>query len=158
MVNIEVGKELILENVLSLRKKLTQEEINSEMIIISKFLESNGISKNGSVITTTYGMDITSKGTVFDMEILIPIDKVFDMSCEYKLKPIFKLTNAIYARHEGNPAKLQNLYNYMMIYMKERNLQQITSGYNVTIRDIVPGMSVDDVIIDVYIGVSPNIL
>ena len=32
MFIIETGKELILENVLSLRKKLTQEEINNEMI------------------------------------------------------------------------------------------------------------------------------
>lgn len=46
----------------------------------------------------------------------------------------------------------------MVEFISRNGLQQITPGYNVTVKDLLPGMSVDDCIIDVYIGVSDNIL
>jgi len=155
MTVIQTGKELKMENVLSLRKKMRQEEVQQEMIKIGRFFEANGIKKSGNIATTTYSID--PDGTL-DIEILIPMDKSVDLPSEYKLKPVFKLVNAVYARHEGNPANLQNVYNEMLAYIKEKNLQQITTGYNVTVKDITPGMSIDEVVIDVYIGVSENIL
>lgn len=38
MFNIEIGKELKLNNIISLRKKMTQEEVEKEMIKIGDFL------------------------------------------------------------------------------------------------------------------------
>ena len=46
----------------------------------------------------------------------------------------------------------------MLEYIKENNLQQITTGNNVTVKDITPDLSMDEVVIDVYIGVSENVL
>lgn len=152
---VQRGKELKMENVLSLRKKMTQEEMQKEMAKIGQFFEANGIKKSGYITTTTYSID--SDGTL-DMEILVPMDKLVDLPSEYRLKSVFKLVNAVYARHEGNPANLQNVYNEMLAYIKENNLQQITTGYNVTLKDITPDMSMDEVVIDVYIGVSENVL
>jgi hypothetical protein len=45
-----------------------------------------------------------------------------------------------------------------VLYIQQKGLQQITSGYNVTVKDVLPGMSVDELIIDVYVGVSENLL
>jgi effector-binding domain-containing protein len=53
---------------------------------------------------------------------------------------------------------LQHAYNEIMAYIQQKGLQQITSGYNVTVKDVLPGMSVDELIIDVYVGVSENLL
>ncbi len=155
MVVIETGRTLNMENVLSLRKKITQEEMQKEMAKIGQFFEENGIKKSGYIATTTYSIDSDGK---LDIEILVPMDKLVELPPEYRLKPVFKLVNAIYARHEGNPANLQNVYNEMMEFIKENNLQQITTGYNVTVKDSSLAMSMGEIVIDVYIGVSENIL
>jgi len=157
MVIIEVGKELILENVLSLRKKLTQEEINNEMIKIGKFFESNSINKAGPVVTCTYSAEVVNAVVMMDMEILVPMDRTVDL-VDYTLKPIFRLVNAVYARHYGDPTKLQDTYNEMLEFIQKNKLQQITPGYNVTVKDILPDMNPNEIIVDVYVGVSPNIL
>lgn len=155
MAVIETNKELRLENVLSLRKKMTQTEINEEMVKIGNFFDANGIKKAGPIITTTYAIE---ENNVLDMEILVPMDKVINLPSEYILKPLFRLTNAVYSRHEGNPNLLQSVYNEMLAYIQRNGLQQITSGYNVTVKEMLPEMSVDDFVIDVYIGISENVL
>lgn len=42
---LEIGKEFKIENVLSLRKKMTQAEIQQEMLSIGEFLEQNSFLK-----------------------------------------------------------------------------------------------------------------
>mgnify|MGYP000972065557 CR=1 FL=1 len=160
MVNIEVGKELILENVLSLRKKLTQEEINSEIANIKKYFELNGIGKAGPIVTSTHSVEMERGVAILDMEIIIPMDRNFaDVTkSDYKIKPVFKIANAIYVRNQGNPSQLEQIYKEMMSYIQKNGLQQITPSYNVTVKEILPGMDLNEAIIDVYIGINPNIL
>lgn len=155
MLAIETGKELIMRNVLSVRRKMTQNNMQEEMSKIGQFFENNGIKKTGPIVTTTFGIE--KDGTI-DMEILVPMSKIIDVPSEYRFKQIFKLENAVYVRYEGNPKFLQSVYNEMISYIHENNLQQITTGYNVTVRDNTEGITIDEVIIDVYIGVSSNIL
>ncbi|PYG86626.1 effector-binding domain-containing protein [Ruminiclostridium sufflavum DSM 19573] len=158
MILIEAGKEIRLENVLSLRKKMTQEEINSEMLKIGNVLQDNGAKKAGPVVTATFAIETLNGQSVLDMEILIPLDKKIAVSDEYTQKPVFHIVNALYARHEGNPSTLQNTYNDMLAYINHNKLQQITAGYNVQVKDVLPGMTPDEMTIDVYIGITPNIL
>lgn len=155
MIVIESNKELRLENVLSLRKKMTQTEINEEIININRFFESRGIEKQGPFMTTTYAIE---QNNLFDMEILVPMNKAVELPQKYVFKPVFKLVNAIYVRHKGNPSLLQTVYNEIYAYIHNNKLQPITPAYNVTVKEITPGMNMDDVVIDIYIGISPNIL
>ncbi len=155
---IQSGKEFKLENVLSLRKKMTQEEIKNEMGKIGKFLQDNGIKKAGPIVTVTFDIEENCGQALMDMELLVPIDKKFDFSAEYIFKPFFYIFDAVYARHEGNPATLQNTYNEILAYIQQNKLQQITAGYNVQVKDFLPGMTDDEMVIDVYIGVSRNVL
>jgi effector-binding domain-containing protein len=157
-MQIEKGKELRLENLLSLRKKLTQEEVNIELDKISKFLDEKGIKKNGSLVTATFGIESQSGHPTLDIELLLPMDKKVELPPEYKLKEVFHLVNAVYARHTGNPNLLQNTYNEMLSYIQENKLQQLTVGYNVQVNELIHVQSIDQLAIDVYIGVSPNIL
>ena len=92
------------------------------------------------------------------MEILVPMDKPIELSGEYKLKKVFHLVNAVYARHIGNPNLLQNTYNNMMQYINENELSPITSGYNVNVKELQQGDSMDEMIVDIYIGVNPSVL
>ncbi len=155
---IESGKELKLENVLSLRKRMTQGEINNEMVKMGKFLQENGIRKAGPIVTVTFAIEEHYGQHLMDMEILVPIDKVYDFSGEYVNKPLFYISDAVCARHEGNPSTLQNTYNDILAFIQQNKLQQVTAGYNVQVKELLPGMTADEMIIDVYIGVSRNVL
>jgi effector-binding domain-containing protein len=158
MALIETGKELKLENVLSLRKKMAQVEIQQEMMKIGKFLQENGIKKNGSIVTATFSVEQAGGQPVLDMEILVPLDRQVELIGEYKLKKNFHLVNAVYARHNGEPNSLQSTYNQMLEYIRENSLHQITVGYNVNVKDLQPGQSLEKIVVDVYIGVNPSIL
>ncbi|ACL75459.1 transcriptional regulator [Ruminiclostridium cellulolyticum] len=155
---IESGKEFIMENVLSLRKKMTQKELDNQLEKIGEFLQNNGATQAGPIVTVTFGIETKEREPLLDMEILVPMDKELELSGDYVFKPLFRITNAVYARHKGNPADLQRTYNEMILFIQENNLQQITVGYNVLINEPMPGLTLDDMIIDVYIGINPNIL
>lgn len=155
---MEIGKEFKIENVLSLRKKMTQAEIHQEMMSIGNFLEQNSFKKNGPIVTATFAIEESFEQPLLDMEILVPIDKPAKLSGKYKLKDVFHLMNTVYARHEGNPNTLQNTYNELNQYISEKGLQPITAAYNVNVVDLNPGQSMDEMIVDVYIGVNPSIL
>ncbi|HOA80565.1 MAG TPA: AraC family transcriptional regulator [Defluviitaleaceae bacterium] len=158
MINIEVNKGINFSNLLSLRKKITQEQFNNEMVKISGIFESNQVKKSGPIITTTFMVETINGENYFDMEILVPMDRKVDLPSDYNFKQLFKIVNAVYVRHEGNPAFLQKVYDEMLLYITKNSLQQITPAYNVTVKDLLPGMSADELVIDVYIGVSENIL
>ncbi|MGB3973081.1 MAG: DUF5085 family protein [Peptococcia bacterium] len=158
MINIETGKELILKNCLSYRKKATPIEIQGSLGKISNYLKDNNIKKDGPIVTTTFAVEQVDNQQLIDMEFLIPTDRVVNLPDEYQFKKEFRLVNALYTRYQGNPQMIENVYNELMKYINDNNLQQITGAYNVQIKGMELGYSLDDIITDIYIGVSPNLL
>jgi len=160
MDNIEIkkNKELKMENVLSLRKKLKQDELNNEINIIQNFFIDNKIKRGGPLVTAIFNVEQVNGEQIIDIEILVPMDKKNVLPEKYNFKENFHLTNAVYARHEGNPAFLQQTYNELIKFINDNNLQQITSAYNVYINDLASIDNLDAMIIDIYIGINPNIL
>ena len=77
---IEQGRELRIENVLSLRKKVVQNELNNEMAKIGIFLNDNSLKKVGPIVTATFAVDAVNGQPLLDMEILVPIDKTIEAS------------------------------------------------------------------------------
>jgi effector-binding domain-containing protein len=155
MVNIETGKELIMNNLISLRKNMNQREIDQEIMNIKKFFELNQIRKVGPLVTTTYSVD---SNEIYDIEILVQMNKTIKLPLNYKFKPKFVLKNAVYSRHIGHPDLLKNVYKEMANFIVQNGLQQITTAYTATINDSRPNISNDNYIIDIYIGVNSNIL
>ena len=158
MIHIEMNRELKLENVLSLRGKMTQSQVQQEMTALDKYLDDKEARKNGPIITATFSMEVCNEQPLIDMEILVPLASKIDVDKKYVFKEIFHLVNAVYARHKGNPATLQNTYNEMTKYINDNNLQQITVPYNVNIVDMQNTKSIDNIIIDIYIGINPSVL
>lgn len=155
---IEQGKEIRLENVLFLRKRIPQNKLNEEIQNIGLYLNNNSLKRAGPVVTATFSSEIEDEQQVFDMEILIPVNRMFESTGEYGFKKVFHLVNAVYAQHKGNPSLLQNTYNQIISYIQENKLQQITAAYNVNLNELQPGQSIDDLKVDIYIGVNPSIL
>lgn len=148
------NQELILSNLISFRKKMSQEEIQVEMMAIDKYLKENDTKVNGHVITTSHSYEEVNGEIITDTEILIPIDKAFNNGDKYIFKKKFKLKNALSHRFEGEPHKLQSSVIELINYMAANKLQQITSIYCVQI-----GVTKESQLIsDVYVGVSENIL
>src|SRR5690554_6988830 len=79
---IENNKELKLENVLSLRKKMGQADVPQEMMKIGEFLKRNDIKKNGPIVTATFNIEKTNEEPILDMEILVPMDRQVELSGE----------------------------------------------------------------------------
>ena len=158
MTVIETGKSLRLENVLSLRKKMTQPEIQQELMKIRQYFGEKGLKKNGPVVTATFAVEQVDGQPLFDMEVLVPMDKQGELDGEYRLKRVFHLVNAVYARHEGNPNLLQGTLNEMVKYIKVQGLRQITAAYNVSVKELKPGDNFEGMVVDIYIGLDPSTL
>ena len=84
------------------------------------------------------------------------MDRKVDLPSDYNFKQLFKIVNAVYVRHEGNLAFLQKFM--MKCFYITKTVCTKTPAYNVTVKDLLPGMSADELVIDVYIGVVKNIL
>jgi phosphoheptose isomerase len=54
---------------------MTQQEIQQTLADMGNVIKSFGANKNGSLVTTTFGIEQTPTGPVLDMEILVPLDK-----------------------------------------------------------------------------------
>lgn len=152
------NKELKMDNILSLRKKLKQNELSDEINMIHNYLAENGIKRAGPLVTAIFNVEQVNGEQIIDIEILAPMDKKNGLPEKYNFKEKFYLTNAVYARHEGNPAFLQETYNKLIKYINDNNLQQITPAYNVYINEFSSINDLDEMIIDIYIGINPNIL
>ena len=61
-------------------------------------------------------------------------------------------------RHAGNPALLQNSADELNAYILANALTPITVGYNVTVKEPASPQDVENMIIDMYVGISLNIL
>lgn len=156
----EITENVALEmtNVLSYRNKSTQKQLVMVSKEIEELLKNNNAKKVGASVSVTFAIDTTGLEPMLDVEILIPIDKTISVSAPYTIKPVFRLRNAVKIRHKGNPALLQNTANELMEYIKNKGLIPITAGYNVTIQEISSPTDVDSLIVDIYVGVSDNIL
>lgn len=73
-------------------------------------------------------------------------------------KKQFKRTNAIKIRHKGNPILMKNRAERLMKYISDSALTLIMSVYNVAVNEPTSQADIDNMVVDIYVGESPNIL
>ncbi len=144
--------------VLSYRTKGTQSEVISSTQKIDGFLLESGVRKTGPIVTTTYSIEQGPSGPIMDFEILIPVDNKPTLPEGYSWKEHFLLTNALMIKHIGNPAGIGTTIGELNRYIADNKLTPITSGYNVTVKDAKTKEDIENVEIDIYVGINPNIL
>lgn len=152
MLNIKENQKLNVMNILSYRGKIKQSELEDIGIEMEHYIHRLGARKSGIPITATYGVE----GDTFDMEILMPIDRSIVSTDRFVFKKQIKIVNAVTASYKGHPIGLQEACNQLNQYITEHGLQPITVGYNVTKK--MDMLSLENMEIDVYVGISPNIL
>lgn len=92
---------------------------------------------------------ITKKG--LKTEFIIPVDREFKSNAYYNYKPIFKLVNAIRIRHYGDFSSIYKSLQELKEYVYLNNLTAVTNPYYVD-------KNIENGIIDVYVGISENVL
>ena len=125
---------------------------------MQSIIDSNNAHKTLPGVSATFAIDTTSSVPMMEVEIMYPLDKPITVSAPYVFKPVFRLRNAVKIRHTGDPSLMQNTANELMAFIHNNELMPITAGYNVTIQESSIPTDVDSLIVDMYIGVSDNIL
>lgn len=158
MYQIEENAKLEMKNVISYRGKVTQQQLAQIANKIDEMIRSNKAEKSGPNVSATFAVEMSNGKPLLDVEVLVPINKVITVVDGYVFKPIFCLKNAVKIRHTGNPSGLQKTANELMTYISQKKLTPITVGYNVTVQEAASQLDVDNMIVDIYVGVSDNIL
>ena len=157
-MEIQTNQLYEMKNVISYRAKMTQKEMNIAMNRLMTLINDNGLTQSGYITTSTFSIEKAGNTELIDIEILCPVDKICRLPQEYTFKPVFRLANAVKITHKGDPVNLQETANLLISYINENKLTPITSMYNVTVREPKSPVDVDNMVVDMYIGVSDNIL
>ena len=152
MLEIKENQELKVDNVLSYRGKVRQAELENIGKEMEDYIQNAGAKRVGNPATATYAVE----GNEIDIELLMPIDKRINSTDKFVFKNQIKIVNATVAAYRGHPMGLQEACNQLNQYIMEHRLQPITVGYNVTKK--IDMITPENTEIDVYVGISPNIL
>ena len=152
MLEIKENQELNVANVLSYKGKVKQAELENVGKEMESYIQKAGAKRVGNPTTATYAVE----GDMIDIELLMPIDRSIDSTDKFVFKNQIKIVNAVVACYKGHPLGLQEACNQLNQYIVEHKLQPITVGYNVTKKTDM--LSPENTEIDVYVGISPNVL
>lgn len=152
MLEIKVGEKLEVDSLISFHGKINQNELDEIGRNMEKRIQDAGAKKIGNPITAIYSVE----GSLMDLELLIPVDKVMEDTEGYKFKEKLNIVNAAKLSYKGHPNGLQNACNELNQYIVNNKLHPITVGYNITRHAELANP--DNTEIDVYVGISPNIL
>ena len=152
MTEIKTGQTLELNNVLSYRGKVKQ----SELEVVGKALEQEAVLAGAKVVGNPVTATYTVEQDEIDMELLLPLDREITPQEKYVFKKEIRIVNAVMAAYKGHPMGLQDACNQLNQYIVEHGLQPITVGYNVTKKTDM--LCLENTEVDVYVGISPNIL
>ncbi len=156
-MQIEKNKEIKLQNLLSCRKKVKENEIDNEFALMGAFINEKQLNQIGGVITAVYHMDQSSG--LMDMEIMIPIEHQTDDLKAYTIKPIFHLIHALHLSYQGPSTNLVEAHNKIYTYVRDNKLQPITPLYNFYNSTHGDSGDTDEALkVDLLIGINPSIL
>ena len=153
MSEIREGQVLEIENIMSYRGVIRQSELKGIAADLEEKVNLAGAKRADYPITIIYGM---GEDGMIEAAVLLPINRRIDDINGYVFKERIKIVNALTVRHKGNPVKLRETYNELNQYISRNNLVPITAGYNITRK--IDMTDVNNTEIDIYVGISPNIL
>jgi predicted transcriptional regulator YdeE len=155
-MSIAENQTLHVKNLISLRRNLTQAELQIYGKKLNDYITENGAEKAGLPISATYAADAATGK--MDIELYVPINRELPSNGNFVFKPELYLANCVKITHKGNPQSLQNSINELNQYIAERKLTPISVGFSVNRVEIVRQEDMDKFEVDIYVSVSPNIL
>lgn len=155
-MEIKKHQEVRLENLLSCRKKIKENEIDKEFAAMGDFIRTYKLNQIGGVITTVHKID--KDNSLLDMEIMIPIEHEAKTLKNYTVKPVFHLVNALHLEYKGNPENLGEAHQEIYKYVATNQLRPITPLYNFYGNKLDESQSIEALKVDLLIGINPSII
>jgi len=158
MNGIELGKTLLVDNLLSIRRKMNPKDLESTIKEMHHYCDTQQIKKTGSLITVTHGVELKGSEQLMDIELMIPVMAEEVISTMYYMKPRLQISNALYIRYEGKPTGMRDTFIKIQDFIKASDLSQITNAYSVNHTDISGRGMNQSIVTDIYIGINPCIM
>lgn len=146
-------QQLWYDNLLSYRTRVEETALLSLIKHIETNIDALNLEQKGSIVFVIDERIETGDKTILGVELLVPVNKVFESSNRYVYKSCFKLENAVMSKFNGKISELKSFAEKLCDYVKSKNMKKITDVYYL-VRNIYD----DDCIIDLYLGTSGNIL
>lgn len=157
MYEISEQVSLEIENILYVRDWMSQEKAQQVILEMFTLCRENQIENMDFMITSSIETKSVDGKMITETEIMIPLKintgELREVG-KYKIKDKFLLTNAIVFKANYDKAMDPEFQKYMSGYIEQKNLQPITRAYTVTHKKKNSEMG----ILEIYIGINPNIL
>lgn len=155
-MEIVSNKKYSIENVLTFRGKVRQETINNIATKAEEVIKKANLEIIGPVITAIHSIENDGSNQLFDFELIVPVSGVMASVDEYIFKDKFMIENALTFRHIGNPQSMNSEMEEFIKYIKENQFKPVTPFYNITIKVAVTPAEIDNMIVDIYVGIECN--
>lgn len=150
------NKEYSIKNVLTFRGNVRQESINNIIAKAEEVIKKANLEIIGPVITAIHAIENDKNNQLFDFELIVPISGVMSSVEDYIFKDRFMIENALTFRHIGNPQSMNSEMEEFIKYIKENQFKPVTPFYNITIKVAVTPAEIDNMIVDIYVGIECN--
>ena len=153
---MEINQEEIylVEQVITYRGKVNNKLINNVMSQLLSVINDTGLKINGPTITAIHSIENDCGDQIIDIEIIVPINGVMTSTDEFVYRDRFEINNALMFRHIGNPQTMNTEMQEFNQYIKNNNFKPVTPFYNVTVRSASSPSEIDNIIMDIYVGVK----
>jgi len=141
-------------NLVSYRNTIPSSCLHHKLNEFILSLNNYNLQKNGPLITSTHSVSRNNGIEMVDFEIMVPVKGEIKKNPPFIYKQEFKLINAIRLMYEGKMNGINSAYEFLVKYISQNNLHQITSAYNINLSE---GTS-ENIIIDICIGINPSLL
>lgn len=150
-MNIILNQSFEIDNLITQSGQFTIIDFQKALMNISKEYKDYVLNNGEYIITTTRSIEIIDGEQLMDTEILLPANCRIQVEKPYIFKNKIKIANALYSKVE-DIAKLQDKLNEVNQYVIDNKFQPITSAY------LVQTKQENKPIIEIYVGLNPNIL
>lgn len=152
---IFVHQHIEFENALSYITRVDAAKLPALLEYIIHNIDALGLEITSNIVFTISEIHEFANRCIFDVEVLVPVNKAFPSSERYIYKPRFRLVNAISFRIGSSTRDIVDARRKLMEYISEGHLQGISDVYYIASYH-KQGADIESY--DAIISISDNIL
>lgn len=141
---------LNMKNIVLFKSSKSEDAVFNELQKAKTQMENYKMLRSGKYVMNVWNDE---------SKILAPLHNApDDLPQGWEYKKVFRLEHAVKTRHEGPYAMLGNSVDILGKYLSKQGYTPITGCYYVIVNEWHSRNDLDNAIIDIYVGVSGNIL
>ncbi len=137
------------ENALSYKTRVDADKLMALLEFIRRNADALGLEITGSIVFTISDTYSFADRCIFDIEVLVPVNKAFPSTERYIYKPVFRLVNAVSLRVGGNTRGLMNAKEKLAQYISSHRLNAISGIYYSAVSSGAPDIESFDALVSI---------